>query len=452
MRFYDREAELGALEKACSSKNSEMIVISGRRRIGKSRLVGEFLANKEHVNLLAVPKEEKQVAGDFAHALADEYTPSFGTVKEALEYFFTKSSKRILFIDEFPNLLEVNPSIPYEFQRVWEIYQGRSPKVLIFSGSYASMMDRIFTRQKAPLFNRAGHVLILQPLPIRVIWKMQSDLGVKSAAEKIRNYCLFGGVPFYYELLEKHGTKDPVKELFFDAAAPLREEGQNILRQEFGSAYKKYFSIIEAIGAGAVSASEIAGKIGISQTTLSKYLMALQQDFRLIGRTVPFGQNPARSKKGIYSISDNLVAFWFSNVYGETAAPAESELNAFLGRRFETFCREFLAEYLEKHGETVVKKGKWWGQAETAPGVFEQREIDGVVETAHSLYLCECKWTNDKAGEKELRQLKESANGLKSKKPLKFVLFSKSGFNFPEKSEVLLFDAGRIGKDIESFP
>jgi len=453
MRFYDRDAELKALDRACSAKGSEMIVISGRRRIGKSRLVDEFLKGREHAKVMVVPKEETQVAYDFALALADGYTPTFKSVREALDYFFTASKKRILYVDEFPNLLEVNRALPYEFQRAWELYKDKTSKVLIFSGSYVSMMDKIFTRQKAPLFNRAGYFILLPPLPLEVVWDMQDDIGVKDPAEKIRNYCIFGGVPHYYELLEKRGTKNVVNDLFFDVAATLKEEGQNILKQEFGIAYKKHFSIIEAIGAGLVSQSEIANRIGVSQTTLSKYLMALQRDFKLVERTVPFDQNPKRSKKGVYSIKDNLIAFWFTNVYGKIRQPSEKELNEFVSRRFEPLCREFLAEYLAgSRKEAVIKTGRWWGQIGITPGAFERREIEILVETRQNIYVGECKWTNDKTGQKELERLKESAKALKAKKPIKWVLFSKNGFrSLKETDELLLFDPERMETEIKRF-
>jgi AAA+ ATPase superfamily predicted ATPase len=451
MKFYDRKAELAALENACSSKGTEMIVVSGRRRIGKSRLIDEFLKNKEHAKVLIVPKEEKQVAGDFAAALADGYKPSFSNVEAALEYFFNNFKKRILYVDEFPNLVDVNPSIPYVFQRVWEKYKDSTLKTLIFCGSYVSMMDKIFTRQKAPLFNRAGYQMVLQPLPFKVVWEMQEDLGVKTT-EKVSNYCILGGVPYYYELLTKRGTEEAVKNLFFDVAAPLKEEGQNVLRQEFGAAYKKYFSIIEAIGAGIVSGSEIANRLGVSQTTLSKYVMALQRDFQLVERTVPFGQNPQRSKKGVYSIKDNTIAFWFHNVYGKLAPPSEEELNEFISRRFEMFCKDFLAEYLKGKGESIVRTGRWWGQTEVRPSKFEEREIDVIVETKNSIFVGECKWTNKKIRFIEFEHLEESSKALKTKKPIKKVLFSKKGFEFKEASDIMLFDPERIETELTLFP
>jgi len=446
MKFYNRERELEVLQRAADDESPGMIVISGRRRVGKSRLVDEFLKKNRGLKVIVVPKEEKQAAADFAEALSDGYKPRFESVKEALEYFFTNSKERILYIDEFPNFLEVNPSIPYELQKIWETQKTKTNKILILSGSYVSMMDRIFTKQHAPLFNRATHKILLEPLQPKVVWAMQKDMGITDPAQQITNYCVLGGIPYYYEILEKNDPRaTPVENLFF-GVGQLREEGQDILRQEFGSAYKKYFSILEAIGNGLVSGSEIADKMGIRQTTLSKYLQSLQNDFKLIRRITPFGQNPYRSKKGLYIITDNLLAFWFTFAYGNAHAPTKDEITAFVGKRFEPLCREYLADLLQKRGERVIKTGKWWGPVKTNEG-YEQRDIDVIIETDKALYLGESKWTNNKIGEHEMKRLKENATGLpQSKKPVKWVLFSKNGFNTPPPTDALLIDAETITK------
>jgi len=443
MKFYNREKELELLQQAVLQQRSAMVIISGRRRVGKSRLVDEFLKKNKGLKVIVVPKEEKQAAKDLAEVLAEDYKPSFNTIKEAFEYFFTKSKERVLYIDEFPNFLEINPSVPYELQRIWELYKEKTDKVLILSGSYVSMMDKIFTRQKAPLFNRATFKLILNPLSPDVVWHILSDISTESSEQKIADYCVFGGIPYYYELLERYEGAPSIEGLFFDTGQ-LHEEGQNILRQEFGSAYKKYFSILEAIGYGLVSTGEIANKMGIQQTTLSKYVMALQNDFKLIERMVPFDQNQYRSKKGVYVIRDNLLAFWFSFVYGKEQVPDKGQLNAFLGKRFEFLCRNYLSRFLQNKGERIEKTGMWWGSVEIEKGKFEQREIDLIVETDKALYIGECKWTEKKQGEKELEHLKQSAKSLKSKKPIKWVFFNKKGFNIKESHDVWLFDADRI--------
>ncbi|MFH0713211.1 MAG: ATP-binding protein, partial [Candidatus Micrarchaeota archaeon] len=445
MKFYNREKELAVLQKALVQPGSAMIVISGRRRVGKSRLVDEFLKKNKGLKAIIVPKEEKQAAADFAELFTDQFKPTFNTIKEAFEYFFTKSNERILYIDEFPNFLDVNKAIPYELQRLWELFKDKTNKILILSGSYVSMMDKIFTRQKAPLFNRASFKIILDPLEPQTVWSIQDELSVKEPIQKITNYCIFGGIPYYYVVLEKYGATPDVEKLFFDIGQ-LREEGQDILRQEFGAKYKKYFSILEAIGAGVVSAGEITNKMGITQTTLSKYIQSLQNDFKLVERRVPFDQNIYRSKKGVYAIKDNLLAFWFSHVYGKTQLPSKLELNLFVSKRFEPLCTTFLINLLDKKGERIVKSGKWWGNVEIEKGRFEQREIDLIIETDKALYIGECKWSDNKIGEKELKHLQESAKALKTKKPIKWILFNKKGFTIKESEDILLFDAEKIVK------
>lgn len=447
MKFYDREKELSALGNALKQPASSMVIITGRRRIGKSRLVDEFLKTRRGLTSFIVPKEEKQVAADLAEVLADGYKPIFNSVKDAFEYFFTKSKFRLLYVDEFQNFLEVNPSIPFELQRLWDVYKDKTDKVLFFSGSYTGMMDKIFTKQKAPLFNRASLKIVLRPLEQGIIWKIQQEsLNILDPVEAIRNYCIFGGIPYYYELMQKQslrGNIDAVNSFFF-GLGQLNDEGQDILRQEFGSAYKKYFSILEAIGYGSVSIGEIAGKIGIAQTTLSKYIMALQRDFKLIRRIVPFGQNPIKSKKGLYLIDDNLLAFWFANVYGKMHPPSSVEIDVFVSKRFELLCADFLSLFLQKNGERILKVNKWWGSVEIEKGEYEQREIDLVIETDSNLYIGECKWSAKSVGAKELERLKKSSKAIKTKKQIKWVLFSRSDFGIKEESDVLLFNAKKI--------
>lgn len=343
----------------------------------------------------------------------------------------------------------MNEAIPYELQKLWDNYKDSKNIMLLISGSYAGMMNRLLTAKKAPLFNRATNTIDLQPFSFETITKILTESGISTPSEYIKFYCMFGGIPFYYVLLEKienRSFENTVNSFFFDVGAQLRDEGENILRQEFGNAYPKYYAILDAISAGYVSMNEISQKVGIRSTTITKYMKALQHDFKLVQRVVPFGENATRSKKGLYFIHDNTLAFWFSLVYGKLNAPSKEALNIFTGQRFEILCRQFLSEYLTKRGEQPIEVGKWWGTLKLGKRC-EAREIDIVVETEKTLYLSECKWTDQKIGEKELNQLKQSSEALpKTKKPLRYVLFSKSGFKIPETPEILLFDTEKIAR------
>jgi AAA+ ATPase superfamily predicted ATPase len=312
------------------------------------------------------------------------------------------------------------------------------------------MMNKIFTKKKAPLFNRAGVSLKMQQLDLKTIWQMLDDIGMKEPKEKTAAYCVFGGVPLYYELIERRIKRgkdiyDIINAIFIDVGAPLKEEGYNILRQEFGDSYKKYFGILEAISSGLVSLTDISNKLGIRPTTLAKYLIALSRDFNIIGRQVPYPQSARRSKKGLYRIADNTTAFWFSLVYGVQKAPTKQDMDDFISRRFEDFCSDVFSRFLEKNKEPVKYKGRWWGSVKLGEG-GEQREIDMVVETDDHLYLGEAKWAKAKKGEKEINWLKQSSGTLirLTKKKVKYVLFSREGFTMKENEDILLFDCKRM--------
>jgi AAA+ ATPase superfamily predicted ATPase len=450
LKFYDREKELETLEKAHLRSGADLIVVSGRRRIGKSRLIDEFAKDKKAISILIVPKEEKQVAKDLEEEIRLKlgYSPPFDSLKAALEYLFEQDVDLVC-LDEFSNLLVVNDAIPYELQRLWDDYKDSKNIMLIVSGSYAGMMNRLFAAKKAPLFNRATNTINLQALSFRTMVEVLTDFGVLLPTQQVSFYCVLGGVPFYYVLVEKlenRSFENALNSLFFDVGAQLKEEGENILRQEFGNAYAKYYAILEAISAGYVSMNEISLKVGIRSTTLSKYLKSLQHDFKIVERIVPFGEKPARSKKGLYVIQDNTLAFWFSEVYGKPSVPSKEQLSVFIGKRFEILCREFLTMYLVGKGERLLGAGKWWGSVKVGDK-FEQREIDVLVETDKAIYCGECKWTEQKIGERELNWLKESASAIvRTKKPVKFVLFSKRGFEISTDREALMFDAEHLCK------
>lgn len=445
MKFYNREQELKLLSKNYLRGGSDLVVVSGRRRVGKSRLISEFAKDKKNISLLVVPKEERQVAKDLEDEIRTKlgYSPAFTNLKDAFEYLF-EHNVELICLDEFPSVLAVNDAVPYELQRLWDKYKDTKDVMIIVSGSYAGMMNRLFAAKKAPLFNRATNTIDLGPVSFETVVTVLEDLGVHSAEEQISFYCVFGGIPFYYVLIEKLENRcfeNAVNAMFFDVGAQLKEEGENVLRQEFGNAYAKYYAILEAISAGYVSLNEISQKIGVQATTLTKYMRALVYDFKIVQRIVPYGEKPARSKKGLYFIEDNTLAFWFSKVYGKPSTPSKLEFSEFIGKRFEGLCRDYLKKYLAENRERIQWIGKWWGPVRV-DGEVEQREIDVVIETEKALYLGECKWVNQKLGKRELNWLRESAQTLvgKAKKPVRLVLFSKKGFEISGE-EALLFDA-----------
>ena len=112
------------------------------------------------------------------------------------------------------------------------------------------------------------------------------------------------------------------------------------------------------------------------------------------------------------------------------------------------FCKDFFVAYLKGKGESIIRTGRWWGQVEVKPNEFEDREIDFIGETREDLYFAECKWTNKKTSSADLYNLSKSLAAFQTKKNVKLVLFSKSGFDFTETKNITLFSPERLEMEI----
>ena len=158
-------------------------------------------------------------------------------------------------------------------------------------------------------------------------------------------------------------------------------------------------------------------------------------------RTFPFHQ-VSPEDTGVYTLSHYTIY--------QIQQPDTEALNAFVGKRFELMCADFLMTYLRKRGEQIIASGRWWGSVEVEKGKHEQREIDLIVETNRSLYIGECKWSSKKAGKKELEHLRQTASALKTGKPITFVLFDRAGFDIKAEDGLLLFDPGSMVAEDET--
>lgn len=431
--------------------------------MGKSRLIEEFIKEKDAVSVLIVPKEERQIARDIEREIRSKlgYSPPFTSVTDAISYLFEKGVE-LVWIDEFPNLLAANPDVSTVLPELLEKYKNKE-MLFIVSGSHAGMMKHTLpnaaintrTAGKSPPLNHATATLNLKPLTLRTAIEILNDLGVDSPQQQIGFYCIFGGIPYHYKLIEKLANRSiegAVSALFYEFGAQLCEEGDAILRPAFGSSYARYYAVLEAIGGSSVPLDEISQRVGLKPATLTRYLNALYTDFRLLGRDLPFNEDPS-GKGGVYYIKDSMLAFWFSSVYGKRHTPTKEELDSFIASRFEIFCREYLSSYLEERGKTVKSAGRWWGQVELEGGRQERREINLVIETDKALYLGDCKWASQKAGGAELKRLVESSRalagtGAAQEKAVRFVLFSREGFESMASGESLLFDSDMIVKGL----
>ncbi len=436
MRFYDRTSELRELERIyeLSKNTSHFTVIVGRRRVGKTRLVEEFIKNKPYIYFFVSRKSSAMLIEEFSRIMRDFYgnSPMFYRWEDLFEYLFTHGERLIVVIDEFQNFQYSSPEVFSILQKVYDKYKEEGKTMLIVMGSYISMMKRIFQDSREPLFGRATESMGLRPLSPSTAISIAMDMGF-SAEESITLHSIFGGLPKYYVMLEEQGLKgksvsEVLKRSFFTEFSLLRDEVKSTLVEDFGPNYSTYFSILEAISQGYMTFTAISDKTGIKRDSLSKYLHVLRDDFSLISTKMPISREKS-TKRTRYVISDNLVDFWFRFVfsqsslieignYGEALSNTMEGIPMFVASKFEDLVREAIRKEL---GYTFV--GSWWSRK------GEEIDIVAIDKKKGEALFGEVKWRNRKTGCGELTELekKSELTGIKGIKK-RYLLVSKSGF------------------------
>ena len=198
--FINREAELETLNSEYNSRSSSLIIIYGRRRVGKTTLISEFIKDKKALYFLADKETEKDSMKRFAHAIADytgdEYLKvvTFDSWRAIFEVF-TKSKqecKKLLIIDELPYMVETNNAFPSVLQWVWDTWLVKDNVMLILCGSHIHMMEKHTLNYSSPLYGRRSGQIRLGQLSFRHYREFFPEMVYKNLVE---HYAVTGGVP-----------------------------------------------------------------------------------------------------------------------------------------------------------------------------------------------------------------------------------------------------------------
>jgi AAA+ ATPase superfamily predicted ATPase len=450
MKFYDRESELKYLDKVykASKKRSQMLVLFGRRRIGKTSLIEEFLKNRTGMNFFVEVKDEKLVLEELERTISatnPQVTPVFKDFDDFFEYLFNHLGRQknpfIFAFDEIQNFNRTTPVFYSKLQKYWDRYSNDSNLMLVCIGSYMGMMKRIFTDAKEPLFGRAEHTINLTKFSFQDTVSILLDKGITDPKRITGLYGTVDGIPKYLRYMDIFWKKDLwrfINDLFYEDIAPLREEGKNVLIQEFGSVNAAYFSILEAISRGKCVPKEIADKTGININTVNKYLHDLTTYYEITERRYPVTEDPYKSRNVRYFLRDNFYRFWFRFVYFHPGDldDIKKEFDYYLSGIFEDICIEKL-----KNDFNYKKVGKWWSR---------KSEVDILAIDKKAALMGECKWSNKKMDIGDFFKLKEKSEALPLKNTrFRYVLFSKSGFtgrlkNIAVEEDIILYDLERI--------
>ena len=259
-----------------------------------------------------------------------------------------------LVFDEFQNFIEVEPSVFGMLQKNIDLHENNHG-LIIFAGSLIGLMKKMFQGSKEPLYGRIKRGNKINPLSLPSCFEIGKELNLKKE-EMLKLYSLFGGYPKYYAAIEDFDLKsrtalEIIDALFLCSGAPLEEEVNVILSQEFGGRSGVYYSILEAIAMGNNRLSSIASYLNVPATSITRQLNELKNHFELIEVEMPYC-----GKRGIYVIKHPLLEFWFSLIYKNFSDYAsrnpvfinkiKENLNSFYGRAFERVAREYLISKL----------------------------------------------------------------------------------------------------------
>ncbi|MDR1100886.1 MAG: ATP-binding protein [Clostridiales bacterium] len=355
MQFFGRNSELEHLESEFSKDNSTFVAIYGRRRVGKTRLIKEFINEKNALYFLASKESEVLNLQDFSRAV-DEFTGTSHTTKSRYDNWrdpfidivnFKSNEKKVIVIDEFPYLIKENSAIPSIFQWIWDEKLRDANIMLILCGSHMSMMIEHIFNYSSPLYGRRTSQIKLKPISF-------SEFNANSTGSfenKIERYAITGGVPRYLEFFyDASSIQKQLESSVFSTNSFLYEEPMFLLKDEVETPVT-YLSILKTISMGRHKPSEIATVLEKKSNDLSPYLNTLI-DLGFIEKQVPITENnPEKSRKGLYFISDNFMRFWFKYV-----APNKSQLEIDNKQTvWEAMDKDFISSFVARSYEDICK-------------------------------------------------------------------------------------------------
>jgi len=457
LRFVDRESELKELNEiaALSRKKLFVVALFGLRRVGKTRLLLEFLKNRGLYFFVNKSKTSADLLTEFQGVLREAgllgELESVGSWDNFFDVLVKRDSPPIVF-DEFQNFAFVEPSVFGILQKSIDLNESRLGLVIL-SGSLIGLMKNLFKGSKEPLYGRVKRGFKLEALSLGSCLELGGELKL-SKEELVKIYCVFGGYPKYFTAIEDFGLQAKKAEeildyLLFSRNAALEDEVNGILAQEFGGRSGVYYSILEAIASGNNSLSLIAGSLNANPTSITRQVNELKDFFELIQLEKPF-----EGKRGVYKIRHPLMQYWFSEIYKNYSDYAarkpvfmeklKGNLNVFYGKAFEEVAKDFLVKEL---GLNEAKRQ--WGKIEGAKKGENAYEIDLIGLNAKEAFAFEFKWSEltSKEAMNALSELEKKTNFL-HKKPsnLKLGLVAKK---IQDKQKIR--KNGYLAYDLEDF-
>ena len=464
--FIGREAELKFLQDKFDNENGQLVVLYGRRRVGKTETLREFCKGKQHVFYSCTQSTDKVQLSKFSKHILKENIPAKQYISEFADWesafrsvldFPFGDQKKLLIIDEFPYMCKGNKSIPSVLQNLWDAELKDKNVMIVLCGSAMSFIEKELLAEKNPLYGRATGIYKMTEMGFYDAVKFFPNYSDK---DKVLAYSILGGIPHYLrQFSSKLSLAENIKRNILTKGSVLYSEVDFLLHQELRET-PIYNSIIEAVALGNTKLNDISQKSLVEDTSkTSVYLKNLielgivEREFSVDSKS----KEKANSNRGTYRLTDNFFRFWYAfgftnfsqledgdvdGVYDYVIAPALHEFASFT---FEDVCKEFVRE-MQKKNELPFrysKMGRWTGKTtvrdKDAPkGVrVAETEIDilGIGKDDKEYLVGECKFKNAPFDYSEYLDTFTKLTPLKDTAKFYYALFSESGFDSKIVSE-----------------
>jgi AAA+ ATPase superfamily predicted ATPase len=420
----NRETELALLSDWWSAGGARLGIVWGRRRVGKSALLGRFAEDKPailHTAASRPPADELRLLARATAKLGrvglrDLEARPYSDWTDALEYLAEQAVDQPLLVvlDEFPELVAVTPELPSIIRAFWERARSQTQLRILLSGSAVRTMQAI-QEERAPLYGRVDLALLLHPFEPHEAAAMLPSL---SPSERALVWALVGGVPLYLEWWDDAASvRDNLRRLVCTPGGALLNEGQLVLSTEGDQGHIAAQSL-RAIALGRTRFGEIRDAVRTDPTRTLERLVAL----RLVQRVVPVTEDERRTRRAVYRIADNFLAFWLRLVeplrgsidhgMGASVLPVlEESLDDFIGPRWEDGFRAYLRRLAARNElpkQQIVAIGQWWRDD---PSV----EVDAVAlagRRRRPVLVGEAKWARTVDGRRVGHALAEKARAV----------------------------------------
>lgn len=421
MEFLDRNEEIAELNRVLNPEaSSKFVVVFGRRRLGKSTLIKRVLTHRDVYYMAGDLVDNVQL--EMLQDLLSQKFPEMAMVKfsgwEELLLMLNRLTTQqfTLCLDEFPYMVKHSVELPSVLQKILDTKALKYN--IVVCGSSQRMMQEMILSQSEPLYGRADAILDVRPIPLPYL---QDGLHLNSIST-IEEYCVWGGVPRYWELREEYSSlKDAIRGMLLGPTTVLYDEPKRLFLDDMKVTVQSE-SLMAVVAAGANRLSEIASRMGREATSLSAPLDRLIQ-MSYLRREIPFGESPKKSKRGIYRINDQMMDFYYTYIMPNMSSLArgrknfvmeeiELSFNEYVSRHWEHLCREAVSgNHLlgARWGEAM----RWWGSvAGKEKGTYREIEFDVVAESTDgkTILIGECKWTNPEIAYEVHRKLLEKVS------------------------------------------